>query len=244
MRLSRQVLLRSGIPAERIRVSLERNMQCGVGLCGHCQLGPLLVCRDGPVVDYARGRSRCSMRSGSCDDRTSTLPHGLAVWKFASCDGCQLTLLDCEDELLALAGEVQIAHFLEASQRRCCPGRTTCRWSRGRSPQPTDVERIRRIREQSGCWSPSAPAPPPAASRRCATSPMSTEFRAVVYAQPEYIDTLATSTPIAAHVRVDFELRGCPIDRRQLLELLTALLAGRKPDIPDTACAPSASAAG
>jgi len=52
MRFSANVLLDKGIPAEQIRVSLERNMQCGVGLCGHCQLGPLLVCRDGPVVDY------------------------------------------------------------------------------------------------------------------------------------------------------------------------------------------------
>jgi NAD(P)H-flavin reductase len=53
MRFSANVLLHKGIQPERIRVSLERNMQCGVGLCGHCQLGPLLVCRDGPVVDYA-----------------------------------------------------------------------------------------------------------------------------------------------------------------------------------------------
>ena len=60
-----------------------------------------------------------------------------------------------------------------------------------------------------------------------------TEFASVVYASPAYIDTLATSTPISAHVPVDFELRGCPIDRRQLLEVLTALLVGRKPDIPD-----------
>ena len=58
------------------------------------------------------------------------------------------------------------------------------------------------------------------------------EFTSVVYARPDYISTLATSTPVADHVKVDFELRGCPIDRRQLLELLTALLAGRKPQIP------------
>ena len=54
----------------------------------------------------------------------------------------------------------------------------------------------------------------------------------MVYARPEYISTLATSTPIAAHVDVDFELHGCPIDRRQLLEVITALLVGRKPNIP------------
>jgi len=52
MRFSAHVLLRKGIPAGDIRLSLERNMQCGIGWCGHCQLGPLLLCRDGPVVGY------------------------------------------------------------------------------------------------------------------------------------------------------------------------------------------------
>ena len=61
-------------PASDIRVSLERNMKCGVGLCGHCQLGPLLVCRDGPVVDYARPEP-CSP-SGSCDEPTRPWPCG------------------------------------------------------------------------------------------------------------------------------------------------------------------------
>jgi anaerobic sulfite reductase subunit B len=53
MRLSARALTDVGVPAREIRVSLERNMRCGVALCGHCQLGPLLVCRDGPVVSYA-----------------------------------------------------------------------------------------------------------------------------------------------------------------------------------------------
>jgi sulfhydrogenase subunit delta len=52
-----------------------------------------------------------------------------------------------------------------------------------------------------------------------------------VYARPEYIDTLATSTPIASHVKVDYELRGCPVDKNQLLEVLSALLHGRKPAV-------------
>ena len=60
------------------------------------------------------------------------------------------------------------------------------------------------------------------------------EFVAAVYASPEYISTLETSTPIADHVRVDFELHGCPIDKRQLLEVVTAFLHGRKPGIPST----------
>ena len=53
MRFSANVLLGKGMSASDVRVSLEYTMKCGVGLCGHCQLGPLLTCRDGPVVDYA-----------------------------------------------------------------------------------------------------------------------------------------------------------------------------------------------
>ena len=52
MRNGANELLRKGMAASDIRVSLERNMQCGIGWCGHCQLGPLLLCRDGPVVGY------------------------------------------------------------------------------------------------------------------------------------------------------------------------------------------------
>ena len=80
-----------------------------------------------------------------------------------------------------------------------------------------------------GAWSRSAPARPPAASRRCGTSPTSRSSSSVVYASPEYISTLETSTPISAHVKVDFELRGCPINKRQLLEVISAFLNERKP---------------
>jgi NAD(P)H-flavin reductase len=62
MRFCADTLLSKGVPAEQIRVSLERNMKCGVGLCGHCQLGPLLVCRDGPVVDYATAAPLLAVR--------------------------------------------------------------------------------------------------------------------------------------------------------------------------------------
>jgi sulfhydrogenase subunit delta len=157
----------------------------------------------------------------------------LAVWKFSSCDGCQLTLLDCEDELLGVTAEVEIAYFLEATRARV-DGPYDLSLVEGSITTAADEERIREVR---------------AVSRHvvtigaCATSggiqalrnfADVEDFRNAVYARPEYIDMLATSTPIAAHVPVDFELRGCPIDRHQLLEVLTAFLAGRKPDIPDT----------
>lgn len=156
----------------------------------------------------------------------------LAVWKLTSCDGCQLTLLDCEDELLALAGRVRIQHFLEASSA-VTPGPYDVSLVEGSVSTPDEIERVRHIREQSkvlvvlgAC----ATAGGVQALRNFADV---NDFRSVVYARPEYIRTLATSTPVADHVPVDYELRGCPVDRRQLLEVLSAFLVGRKPDLPD-----------
>jgi sulfhydrogenase subunit delta len=157
----------------------------------------------------------------------------LAVWKFASCDGCQLTLLDCEDELLPLASRVTIAHFLEAS-RNVLPGPYDVSLVEGSITTSADVERIHYVREHSGALITIGACATAGGVQALRNFADVEEFRAAVYAKPEYIETLATSTPIAGHVKVDFELRGCPIDRRQLLEVLTAFLAGRKPDIPDT----------
>lgn len=158
----------------------------------------------------------------------------LGVFKFASCDGCQLTLLDCEDELLAIDAELEITHFLEASSA-VAPGKYDLSLVEGSVSTPEHVERIRRIRADSrhlvtigAC----ATAGGVQALRNYADAE---EYLAAVYARPDYIKTLATSRPISAHVPVDFELRGCPIDRGQLVEVITAFLAGRKPDIPNHA---------
>jgi sulfhydrogenase subunit delta len=157
----------------------------------------------------------------------------LAVWKFASCDGCQLSLLDCEDELLALAGEVEIAHFLEAT-RATVKGPYDLSLVEGSITTPHDAERIRKVRRASkhlvtigAC----ATAGGVQALRNFADVG---DFLRIVYASPEYVSTLATSTPISAHVPVDYELHGCPIDKRQLLEVLNAFLHGRRPNIPST----------
>ena len=118
-------------------------MHCAIGHCGHCQLGPLFVCADGPVVSWACGGPA---PGGAPMVSPATTRPTLAVWKFASCDGCQLTLLDCEDELLAVAERVDIAYFLEASRADRRPAPTTCRSWRARSRRPHDVERIAEIR--------------------------------------------------------------------------------------------------
>ena len=152
----------------------------------------------------------------------------LAVWKFASCDGCQLSLLDCEDELLALAERVQIAKFLEATRTEI-QGPYDLSIVEGSITTAQDAQRILQVRRRSkklitigAC----ATAGGIQALRNFKNVP---EFVAAVYARPEYISTLSTSTAIADHVPVDFELRGCPINKRQLLEVIGALINGRAP---------------
>jgi coenzyme F420-reducing hydrogenase gamma subunit len=155
----------------------------------------------------------------------------LGVFKFASCDGCQLSLLDAEDHLLALAGAIEIAHFLEATSR-ILPGPYEITLIEGSITTPHDAQRIRQIRRDSkflitigAC----ATAGGIQALRNWADCD---EFVRAVYATPEYISTLATSTAISDHVKVDFELRGCPINQYQLIEVIQSLLAGRRPRTP------------
>ena len=155
----------------------------------------------------------------------------LAVWKFASCDGCQLTLLDCEDELLTLAEQVQIAAFAEASSA-VMGGPYDVSLVEGSITTAADERRIREIREQSGVLLTIGACATAGGIQALRNFADVAEFASVVYARPDYIDTLATSTPASAHVTVDYELRGCPIDRGQLLDTLAALLVGRKPRLP------------
>ena len=162
--------------------------------------------------------------------RPKTKPR-IAVFKFASCDGCQLSLLDAEDELLAVAGEVEIAYFPEAS-RAMLRGPYDIALVEGSITTHQDAERIQQVRRRTKTL---------VTIGACATSggvqalrnwQDVTEFIQIVYASPQYISTLKSSTPIAEHVPVDFELRGCPINKYQLIELITATLAGRKPNVP------------
>ncbi|EWM10209.1 hydrogenase [Kutzneria sp. 744] len=159
-------------------------------------------------------------------------PPTLAVWKFTSCDGCQLTLLDCEDELLALAGAVRIARFTEASSA-VSPGPYDVSLVEGSITTPEEAERIREVRAQSKVLVVIGACATAGGIQALRNFADVEEFRSIVYASPQHIETLATSTPISAHVAVDYELRGCPIDRGQLLEVLSAFLVGRKPDLPN-----------
>lgn len=154
----------------------------------------------------------------------------LAVWKFASCDGCQLSLLNCEDELLAVAGEIEIAHFLEATSA-IAPGPYDLSLVEGSVTTPHDEQRIREIRRISRRLVTIGACATAGGIQALRNLHGVQGFMDVVYASPEYISTLETSTPISAHVPVDFELHGCPVDRRQLLEVICAMVRGRTPDV-------------
>jgi coenzyme F420-reducing hydrogenase gamma subunit len=163
-------------------------------------------------------------------DPGAVTPPKLAVWKFASCDGCQLTVLDCEDELLALAGEVDIAYFPEASGAMV-EGPYDVSLVEGSITTPGDAERIQEVRRASRVLVTIGACATAGGIQALRNFADVDEFVSIVYARPEYISTLATSTPIAAHVPVDFELRGCPIDKRQLLEVISAHLHDRAPRV-------------
>jgi len=155
----------------------------------------------------------------------------LAVWKFASCDGCQLSLLDCEDELLAVADAIDIAYFMEATRGRIS-GRYDLSLVEGSITTAHDAERIREVRRRSGFLITIGACATAGGIQALRNFADVREYTSIVYARPDYISTLATSTAIADHVRVDFELRGCPINKRQLIEVASAYLAGRKPVTP------------
>ncbi len=155
----------------------------------------------------------------------------VAVVKFASCDGCQLSILNLEDALLALGEALDIAYFPEASSH-LQEGPYDIAFVEGSITCPEDIPRILDLRQQATTL---------ITIGACATSggiqalrnwADIEAFKQTVYPNPEYIQSLSTSTPISEHVHVDYELWGCPIDKQQLLRVVTDLLKGVKPRIP------------
>ncbi|HVK37683.1 MAG TPA: oxidoreductase [Candidatus Kapabacteria bacterium] len=154
----------------------------------------------------------------------------LAVWKFSSCDGCQLSLLDCEDELLAVAAGIDIANFPEAS-RAVVKGPYDVSLVEGSITTPHDAERIHQVRRSSKVLISIGACATAGGIQALRNFADVRELAPMVYANPSYLEILGKSTPIADHVFVDYELRGCPISKHQLLEVLNAYLNGRKPVI-------------
>jgi coenzyme F420-reducing hydrogenase gamma subunit len=155
----------------------------------------------------------------------------LAVYKFSSCDGCQLSLLNLEDELLSLAGEVEIAYFLEA-RSQILRGPYDVALVEGSITTAEDEERIQAVRKDSKYLVTIGACATAGGIQALRNWQDVGEFTRAVYPTPAYIHTLEQSTPISSHVAVDFEVNGCPINKTQLLEVITALLVGRPPHLP------------
>ncbi|MCC6208624.1 MAG: sulfhydrogenase subunit delta [Gammaproteobacteria bacterium] len=164
------------------------------------------------------------------DDGPVTGRPTVAVHKFTSCDGCQLAFLNLGDDLLTLAGLVDIRHFAEAGMVDP-EAQVDIAFVEGSITTPDEYERIRRIRASSRFL---------VALGACATAGglqalrnlngLTQEWMAGIYATPAYIRTLETSTAISTHVKVDLELWGCPVNGRQVLGAVRALLFGVLPE--------------
>ncbi|MDD2773497.1 MAG: hypothetical protein PHP45_07350 [Elusimicrobiales bacterium] len=154
----------------------------------------------------------------------------LAVCKLASCDGCQLSLLDCEDELLQIAELVQIASFPEAT-RHFEKGPYDLTLVEGSVCREHELEMIKEIRAQSRFLVTIGACATAGGIQSLRNFADAKEYVSFVYAKPQYISALATSTPVSAHVAPDYELWGCPVNKEQLVEVVNAFLNGRKPNI-------------
>ncbi len=154
----------------------------------------------------------------------------LGVFKFASCDGCQLSLLDCEDELLAVADRVEIAFFREAT-RRPLEGSFDVSLVEGSVSAPEQEAEIRDVRARSRFLITLGACASHGGIQALRNFSRVDDALAIVYATPETISTLPSSRPASDYVHVDLELPGCPINKRQLLSVLAQMLSGGKPRI-------------
>jgi coenzyme F420-reducing hydrogenase gamma subunit len=166
----------------------------------------------------------------------STIKPRVAVHKFSSCDGCQLAFLNLGEDLLTLAERVELVHFAEAGPLDP-DTEVDVAFVEGSVSTPEDLERIQHVRAHSRML---------IAIGACATSggiqglrngADGAQWIAQIYSHPEAISSLQHSTPIASHVKVDFELWGCPVNSRQMLAVVNALLLGVAPrDNADKVC--------
>lgn len=155
----------------------------------------------------------------------------LAVFKFASCDGCQVSLFNLDERLLRLAEVYDISRFLELSSAERS-GPYDVALVEGSVTTSQDVERIRRIREESRTLVTIGACATSGGIQALRNTADVSEWTSRVYPHPEWIETLATSTPISDHVKVDIELEGCPVNPEQVLQVLLTLARGTTPALP------------
>lgn len=158
----------------------------------------------------------------------------LGVFKFTSCDGCQLSILDCEDELLTLGEQVEIVYFQEAKRGGDIEGPFDLSLVEGSISTPEQVEQIQAVRKASKALISMGACATAGGIQALRNFSDVEDFQKAVYAKPELIETLPTSTPLSDHVRVELEVEGCPPNKKQLLEVISAFLNRRRPVVPPT----------
>lgn len=154
----------------------------------------------------------------------------VGVVKYASCDGCQLTILDLEDELLALGERFEIAEFPEASSLRST-GPFDVLLVEGSVSAPEQAKEIVELRAVTKTLVTIGSCANHGGIQALRNFGREAEYRAAVYAHPEFIESLEKALPVREYVTVDYELAGCPINPEQLRELLVAVRLGRRPQI-------------
>jgi len=160
----------------------------------------------------------------------------LAVHKFTSCDGCQLAFLNAGEALLTLASLVDLVHFSEAGEIDP-EAKVDIAFVEGSISTPEEEERIKKIRENSRFLITIGACATAGGIQALRNSADSKEWVDSVYATPEYITSLSTSTAISHHVRVDWELWGCPVNGNQVLAAIRFLLSNVSPVIKrDSEC--------
>jgi sulfhydrogenase subunit delta len=155
----------------------------------------------------------------------------VAVYKFSSCDGCQLSILNLEDEILDLASAVDIAYFLEAT-RTVKPGPYDVGIVEGSVTTPHEVERIKDVRNECKYLISLGTCATAGGIQALRNFAKADEYAKTVYAHPEFLHYLETSTPISSHVPVDLEIWGCPVNKGTVVEVLAAILQNRRPNFP------------
>lgn len=160
----------------------------------------------------------------------------IAVHKFTSCDGCQLAFLNAGEALLTLSELVDMVHFAEAGALDV-DAKVDIAFVEGSISTPHEEERIKKIRANSQFIITIGSCATTGGIQALRNSADSAQWMASVYASPEYIETLSTSTAISHHVRVDWELWGCPVNGTQVLDAIRFLLSNATPRIKrDSEC--------
>jgi coenzyme F420-reducing hydrogenase gamma subunit len=161
----------------------------------------------------------------------------IAVHKFASCSGCQLAFINMGEDLITLTEHVSIVHFPEAGQL----GPNTSvdiAFIEGSVTTPEDVERLIEIRERSRYLVTLGACATSGGIQALKNNADADAWLKSVYAKPEYVESLSTSAAISKHVKVDFELWGCPVNVRQVTWVVRQLLNGVQPiDANEKVCA-------